>query len=103
MCYDVEPINFPKFECGDVPEFNFHRVVSQKHYELLTEVLKMVLKRDITHEDTKRITVYRYPHIDPLNYELAFDGVLIGKVVFNLEGAKITITFHPDKRFSIME
>lgn len=101
MCSD-DIIDTSKLECG-VLEFDFHRAVSQKHDELLTGVLKMVLKRDFTNEDAKRFTIYRYPHIDPLNYELAFDGVLIGKVVFNLEGHKATITFHPNKRFSILE
>lgn len=66
--------------------------------QVLKTVVKQILKREPVIEDAKRLTKMFYEG-EPLNYDLAFDGVKVGKVVFDITGINWGITFHPEKEF----
>jgi hypothetical protein len=62
---------------------DFRTMITQKHEELLKSILKQCLKREVVTEDAKRLTmVFQTDRSNHLDYDLAFDGVIIGHVNF---------------------
>lgn len=70
--------------------------IKQKEEELLLTVLREYLKREPIEDDFRKCTMYKYPHVDLLNYEFAYNDIKLGKVVFNFDDpCKVLITFNP--------
>lgn len=96
----VDPIKY-KSNVIDFPETDFNLIMhhltkelNRLQEEVLRGVLKQILGREPEIQDAKLLTIIRYPS-DMLDYTLAYGGSEIGRVVFENEMTKWTITFKP--------
>lgn len=72
------------------------KAVSKMEETVLLQIFEQCLSRKVVVGDYKRFTKIYQSGIN-LDYDLAFDGVVIGKVVFNLGIPTAAITFNPIK------
>jgi hypothetical protein len=98
--YKIEPIDYKPiafdFDESKQNEMMNHLINEFRKMEedLLKKVVFQITKKEATVEDAKRLTKFYYEG-EPLNYDLAWDGVKIGCVVFGNEQFKWSVTFHP--------
>jgi hypothetical protein len=64
--------------------------------KLLEEVLKQILKREVTDEDEKRLVRVK---IDEEKYNLKFDGTIIGRVGFTIHEQEFKSSLNPRFEF----
>lgn len=66
---------------------------------VIKQVLKQLLKRDITLEDAKKVTrVFFYN--DTEKYTLAYDGMALGTIVYrNCPEYHCSVRFYPNETF----
>lgn len=86
----------------DLPGFDLGKYVIEMTHELEEEIIKGILKqilgREPIPEDAKQLTAYRCEDDnDLLDYHLCYNSIHIGKVVFDLKGHSISVTFKPKK------
>lgn len=73
---------------------DFIKIIKNKEEEILMGICRKILKREPEITDAKRLTkIYRDG--EPLNYSLAFDGVVVGNFTFIQIGCEFTVTFQP--------
>lgn len=58
------------------------------------DIFRQIENREPTANDRRRFTRH-YSSRDPLNYDLAFDGTMIGRIEFAREGNQFSIEFIP--------
>lgn len=98
-CKYITPLK--DYECGDLPNLSaiheeYLLMVNEKHENLLKELLKQVLKREVVPEDAKDLTMVKGP-TDIMDYDLVFRGIKLGRMEFKLTSQECTITFTPSK------
>jgi hypothetical protein len=77
---------------------DFTRQIAKIEEDTLKAIIFQITGKDATIEDAKKLTkVYRQG--EPLNYEIMYEDMKIGRVVFEFHGTSATVTFHPEKRF----
>lgn len=88
---DSQPFNI--FHDMILPE------VKRMEESVLKQVLKQVLHREPREKDAKKCTKV-YEDGEPLNYYFSYRDQVLGRVVFDLQGPQITVTFKPNKIYS---
>lgn len=80
-----------------IQDLFYSNTIKQYHAveeQVLTRVLKQLVGREPLPEDGKRFSKV-YLQGDYLNYQLAFDEIVIGEMVFTQLWNEITVTFKP--------
>lgn len=85
-------------------QFNyFHEVILPKvknmEESVLKQVLKQVLHREPREKDAKKCTKL-YEEGEPLNYYFSYRDQVLGRIIFDMNGPQITVTFKPNEIYN---